>query len=157
LTIFFIFLTPPFFTGGDDDDAPFMGCRLVDVLAAAAPPRVDNLSLLLLCTDDDDEVEPVDDKFQGSRRDDPKMPRPLDDDDDCTALTPLSVIEMTATRQTPSAVAVYCRPILMMHVLCEIHVRLSSEIQTPFKIGFGRKVKFVGTRNLMVYVGYIMV
>jgi len=117
LTIFFIFLTLPFFTGGDDDAVPFMGCRLVDVLAAA-PPRVVNFSLLLLlCTDDDDdEVEPVDDKFQGSRRD-PKMPRPLDDDDDCTALTPLSVIEMTATRQTPSAVAVYCRPILMMHVL----------------------------------------
>jgi len=117
LTIFFIFLTPPFFTGGDDDDAPFMGCRLVDVLAAA-PPRVVNFSLLLLCTDDDDEVEPADDKFQGSRRD-PKMPRPLDDDD-CTALTTLSVIEMTATRQTPSAVAVYCRPILMMHVLCVV-------------------------------------
>ena len=90
-----------------------MGRRLESV-DAAAPPRVVNSwwLLLLLCTDDD-EVEPSaanegeDGKFQGSRGDDRKMPRPLDDDDDdCTALTTLSVIEITANRQIPSAVAV---------------------------------------------------
>jgi hypothetical protein len=63
---------------------------------------------LLLCTDDD-EVEPIDDegeddKFQGSRGG-RKMPRPLDGDD-CAALAMLPVIETTATKQTPSAVAV---------------------------------------------------
>lgn len=106
LTIFFIFLTLPFFTVDADDAAPLMGGRLVDVLAAA-PPRVVNsvFLLLLLCTTDDEEerVEPPGVKFQGlSRR---KIPRPpLEGEEDCVALMP--VIEMAATRQTPSAVAV---------------------------------------------------
>lgn len=40
-TIFFIFLTLPFFTAVADDAAPLMGGRLVDILSAA-PPRVVN-------------------------------------------------------------------------------------------------------------------
>lgn len=105
MTIFFIFFTVPFFTVDADDAAPLMGGRLVDVLEEAAPPRVVNSTflLLLLCATDDEEeeVEPPVDKFQGSRR---KMPRPLEGEENCVALMP--VIEMAATRQTPSAVAV---------------------------------------------------
>ncbi len=76
----------------------------MDVLAAA-PPRVVNsvILLLLLCATDteEEEVERGGDKLKGSRR---KIPRPLEEVDDCVALMP--VIEMAATRQTPSAVAV---------------------------------------------------
>lgn len=105
LTIFFIFLTPPFFTA-DDDAVPFIGGRFDDLVEAAAPPRVVNSGLfwLLLCAG---EVEPADEgedgKFQGSRGE-RKMPRPLEFD--CTALTTQSAIEAAATRQTHSAVAV---------------------------------------------------
>lgn len=103
LTIFFIFLTPPFFTVDADDAAPLMGGRLVDALAEAPPRVVNSVFFILLCTTDaeEEEVEPPVDKFQGSRR---KIPRPLGEVEDCVALMP--VIEMAATRQTPSAVAV---------------------------------------------------
>jgi hypothetical protein len=42
LTIFFIFLTPPFLTADDEDAVPLTGSRFVDVdaAAAAAPPLV---------------------------------------------------------------------------------------------------------------------